>query len=112
MPDPNPTPESQFDAEIARVLKELSQANPETEEYGKLLERVSKLHKLQTEDLTTINRIHAENRGPESPVRKPLSPDTVLGVAANIFGILWLTRYEKEHVINSKALNFVLRPRS
>lgn len=96
-----PLPDSQFDAEMTRILKELSQANPDSEEYGKLLERVSKLHKMQLED-----------RDNGAPTRKPLSPDTVLGVAANIFGILWLTRYEKEHVINSKALNFVLRPRS
>jgi hypothetical protein len=37
--------------------------------------------------------------------------DTVLLVAANIFGIVWLARYEKENVIRSQsALRFVMKP--
>lgn len=87
--------ESKLDAEIQSALKELESITDKTSEnYGTLVERISKLHKLKTE---------------ERP--KQISPDTVLVVAANIFGIIWLTRYEKTDVINSKALGFVMKTR-
>lgn len=85
--------ETQLDAEIQSVLEALKSKEKTSEEYATLVERLTKLHKLKTE---------------ERP--KLVSPDTVLVVAANIFGILWLTRYEKTEVLNSKALGFVKRP--
>lgn len=86
--------ETMLDAEIQSALEELGSTDKKTDEYGDLVERISKLHKLKAE---------------ERPKR--ISPDTALVVAANIFGILWLTRYERENVINSKALGFVMKPR-
>lgn len=86
--------ESMLDAEIQAALEELASKDKNSEEYGSLLERISKLHKLKAE---------------ERP--KPLSRDTALLVAANVFGIVWLTLYEREHVISSKALSFILKPR-
>lgn len=86
--------ETKLDAEIRAVLKELSQQERTSEEYGTLVDRIVKLHKLKTEERY-----------------KQISPDTVLVVVANIFGILWLTRYERENVINSKALGFVMKTR-
>jgi hypothetical protein len=42
---------------------------------------------------------------------KPPSWDTVLMVGANIFGILWLARYEREHVVRANnAMRFVMKP--
>jgi hypothetical protein len=86
--------ESKLDTEIQAALSKLDNLEPTSEEYGTIVERISKLHKLKTEERS-----------------KQISPDTVLVVAANIFGILWLTRYEKTDVINSKALGFVMKPR-
>lgn len=86
--------ESMLDAEIQSALLELEGKDKNSEDYGTILERISKLHKLKAE---------------ERP--KQLSPDTVLVVAANILGIVMLTRYERENVISSKALNFILKPR-
>jgi hypothetical protein len=85
---------AKLDAEIQSALEELEQLSKTSEEYGTLVERISKLHKLKTEE------------GP-----KRVSPDAVLFTVANVFGILWLTRYEKTDVINSKALGFVMKPR-
>ena len=87
-----------LDAEIISALEKLATIPDKTsEEYGNLVEHISKLHKLKAE---------------EHPRLKPISSDTVLAVAANIFGILWLARYERENVIRSKsALSFVYRPR-
>lgn len=88
--------ESTLDAEILSALKELDGQEKTSEKYGTIVERISKLHKLKSE----------ENRG-----FRPLSLDTVLVVGANIFGILWLARYERENVIRSpSAMKFVMRP--
>lgn len=89
--------ESQLDAEINKLLKKLSETQADSKEYAELLERVTKLHKLKTE---------------ESPRPRRISPDTALVVAANIFGILWLARYERNHVISApNAMRNVMRTR-
>jgi len=85
--------ETQLDAKILAALEELNNHEKMSEDYGTIVDRIAKLHKLKTEERS-----------------KPISQDTVLVVIANIFGILWLTRYEREHVINSKALGFILKP--
>jgi len=85
---------TKLDAEIQSALEELETLSKISEEYGTLVERIAKLHKLKIE---------------EDPKR--VSPDTALIVAANIFGILWMTRYEKTDVINSKALGLLMKPR-
>lgn len=88
--------ESRLDAEIVSQLKKLHEST-DVAEYDKIVERIAKLHKLKVE---------------EKPRPKQISPDTVLVVIANIAGILWLARYERENVIKSKsALGFVMRPR-
>jgi len=91
------TTESKLDAEINSLLAKLNELEDKSsDEYMKMIDRVSKLHKLKTE---------------ERP-KRVVSPDTVLLVAANIFGILWLARYERENVIKSRsALGMVMKPR-
>ena len=88
--------ETKLDAEILVLLDKLeSLPDKKSEEYAAILDRVS-----------TLNKLKIEGRS------KQISPDTVIVVAANIFGILWLTRFEKEHVIPSKsALGLVMKPR-
>jgi hypothetical protein len=84
-----------LDAEIQSALSKLDGLEPKSEEYAAILERVSKLHKLRTDERS-----------------KQVSPDTVLIVAANIFGILWLARYERENVVKAQsAMKFVMKPR-
>lgn len=89
--------QSQLDAEITDALEKLS-AMPDknTKEYGDLVDRISKLHKLKTEERFKL----------------PFSLDTALVVGANIFGILWLARFEKTEVIKApKAFGMVMKPR-
>lgn len=89
--------ESQLDAEIIAILTKMRELEKDSKEYAELIERVSKLHKLKTE---------------ESPRTKPISPDTMLIVAANIFGILWLARYERDNVIKApNAMRQVIKAR-
>lgn len=90
--------EIKLDAEINSELDKLKSQKDNPKEYADTVERISKLHKLKTEE--------------EKPGLKPPSLDTVLIVGANIFGILWLARFEKEHVIKApQAMKLVLKPR-
>lgn len=92
--------ESKLDAEILTALNKLDDTDPKSEEYGLVVERVAKLHKLKTD-------------GKQYGL-KPPSLDTVLLVGANIFGILWVARYERDRgeVIKSpNAFRMILRPR-
>lgn len=88
--------EAKLDAEITSALTKLASISDKTsKEYATLVEHISKLYKLKTEGRS-----------------KAVSPDTVLIVAANIFGILWLTRFERENVIKApKAFGSIIKPR-
>jgi hypothetical protein len=86
--------EIELEAEIISALKELKSHESTSEEYGTVVDRIAKLHKLKSEEKLKLPSL-----------------DTALVVGANIFGILWLTRYERENVISSKALGFVMKPR-
>lgn len=89
--------EAALEKEIIASLNQLSQHEKNSEEYGVIVDRITKLQKLKSESSSGL---------------KPPSMDTVLVVGANIFGILWLARYEQEHVIKAqKALGFVMKPR-
>lgn len=91
-------------AEIESLLSKLKETPKASEEYSKLVERLSKLHKLKTEEhtQTTDDSAFVMPYGIKLP-----SLDTALIVAANIFGILWITRYEKENVVSTKSLSFL-----
>jgi hypothetical protein len=88
--------EIKLDAEIQSALEKLASIPDKTsEDYATMVEHVSTLYKLKTDTRS-----------------KPISPDTLLNVAANVFGILWLTRFERENIIPSKsALGFVTKLR-
>lgn len=83
-----------LDQEIMRALEKLETLDPKSEEYGVVLDRTAALCKLKTE------------RG-----LKPPSLDNVLVVSANLLGIVWITAVEREHVITTKAIGFILRAR-
>lgn len=78
------------------ALKDLNNTSLPSDKFDSALERVIKLHAIK-EIETSKNRISA---------------DTALNVAASLVGIWWMTRYERENVINSKALNFIPKLKS
>jgi hypothetical protein len=86
--------ESMFDAEIRAVLIELKNLEKNSDDYNKLLERVTRLHKLKAE---------------EAPER--ISPNNALLVAANVFGILAIIHHEQVGPITSKAIGFIIKPK-
>jgi hypothetical protein len=88
--------ESKLDAEINAALVKLDELPDKTsEDYGLLVDRISKLYKLKAE---------------ERPER--ISPNGALVVAANVIGIVWITQHERLHPITTKALGFIMKPRS
>lgn len=88
--------DSALDQEIAFALEELKTLRDDPEKYVAVVDRITKL----------------ENLKPPKWGLKPPTSDMMLIIGANIFGILWLTRFERENVIPSRsALNFVMKPK-
>ena len=101
--------ETKLDAEINSLLDKLKETTKDSEDYGTLVDRIAKLHKLKAEEHVQLIE---DNQFTMPYGLKPPSLDAVLFVGANIFGILWLARYERENVIKApKAFGFVMKPR-
>ena len=105
--------ETKLDAEIQSLLAKLKETTKESEEYKKLVDRIVQLHKLKSEEAQTQIKIEETLHKFEADSKLKLpSTDTMLIVAANIFGILWLARYERENVIRApKAFGNIMKPR-
>lgn len=84
-----------LDQAITAALEALEGHEATSDEYAAILDHITKLEKLKSHSGL-----------------KPPSLDTVLVVGANLFGILWLARYERENPIRSRsALGFVMKPK-
>lgn len=79
---------------IDEALAQLTGIDIESSEYAEKMDQIKELYKLQ------------EKHSP-----KRVSPDTVLIVVGNLAGIVAILGYERAHVVTSKALGFVLKPR-
>lgn len=86
--------ESEYDKQLRRLLRELETTEPNSEEYGTLVERLKKFQQMRAEDR------------PEK-----LSPNTAALVVTNVLGIVMIVRHEQFNVIVSKALGFVIKPK-
>lgn len=85
-----------LDREITAALEELESLRDDPEKYAAALDRVGRLQKMKSQ------------KGLSLP-----SPDTMLIVAANIFGILYLARFEtsSSNVIRApQAFRSVMKP--
>lgn len=89
--------DSTLDAEIIAALEELEKVRDDPEKYATALDRVAKLKELK----------------PPSRL-KPFTLDTALVVGANIFGILYLARFDESASVMKKptAFRFIVKPRS
>ena len=79
---------------IDSVLDEMNTKGPNSEDYPKLLTNLKGLYE-----------IRAQER------RKSISPDTYAIVGGNLIGILMIIAYEQKHVMTSKALSHIIRPK-
>lgn len=92
----NRTPRAKTELEKAldRALTQLDNSQVDSKEYGEILDRVAKLHKMKED---------------EKP--KSVSKDTMAMIAANLFGIVLIISTEREHVITTKAMQMLARPK-
>lgn len=83
-----------LDAPIAKILIEMETYGPETPEYKNAIKQLDRLMKMKAKD---------------SPKR--ISPDAVLSACAYLAGIGIIVAYEQKHVLVSKALSFIQKPK-
>lgn len=79
---------------IDAALAELKDLKTTDTDYQTTLDRVKELYKLKEQDAP-----------------KRVSPDTLATVLGNLAGIVLILNYEQAHVVTSKAISFVLKPR-
>lgn len=85
---------SKLDVAIADVLSDMRGFTSDADEYSAMVEQLVKLHALK-----------------EAETPKKLDKDTILIVAGNLVGIAMILSFEKTHVITTKAIQFMLKPK-
>lgn len=83
-----------IDDQIEAVIIEMKLLGVDSEEYPKLMTLLERLHELKVK---------------ERP--DPVSRDTMAVIAGNLTGILLIVSYEHVHVMTSKALSLLTRPK-
>ena len=78
--------------EIHRCLLDIDIESDE--EYDKVVKRIELLYRLK------------EQSKPYTP-----SPDAVLAVLGNLLGLILIINHERAHVLSTKALGFVFKPK-
>jgi hypothetical protein len=84
---------SYLDDQIETVLIDMQRSSPSSEQYAKALTSLERLTRMKEDKKVKV------------------SPDTVLVVLGNLLGIGIIVGFEKSHVIGSKALPFVFKPK-
>lgn len=83
-----------LDAVIERLLSEMIEYGPDSDEYQKCLAYLERVNTLKT-----------------TRSRQRVSPDQMAMVLGNLLGIVIIVAYEQKHVMTSKAKDFVLKTR-
>lgn len=83
-----------LDEPIARLLTQMNTVEPGTKEYSTMVDQLERL-----------TRAKAEEHKPR------VDSNTWAIVAGNLLGILVIVAYEQKHVMVSKGLGFVMKPR-
>lgn len=91
--------ETPLEKEIARILNELAQTNPASEEYSKLTKHL--------QDLTEID-VNEKNASKKEKV----SPNAVANGVIGLLEVAVIMTYEKSHVIVTKAFSRLMRGRA
>lgn len=89
-----------LEKEIDKVLLEMSVLARDSKEYSAMLDNLEKLCKAKSPEAKSF----------DDRTRR-LSLDTIAVVAGNLLGIMLILGFEKENVITTKALSFVLKGR-
>jgi hypothetical protein len=84
---------SHLDTVIDRILSELDQLDPASEQYATVVNQLVKLHSMKTHE------------GP-----KRVSPDALVAAGASLLGIIIMVNYERVHVFTTRALGILPKP--
>jgi hypothetical protein len=79
---------------IRAALKQLIDEPLGTDEYDRKVDQIAKLYDLKKHSASD-----------------KVSKDTLYTVIGNLAGILLILNYERAHVVTSKAVGFVMKPR-
>lgn len=82
------------DEQIDAVLKKMKAVGVVHDDYPTLMRHLERLIDLKAKDR-----------------RERISRDTMALIAGNLMGILVIVAYEQKHVMTSKGLNQIIRPR-
>jgi hypothetical protein len=85
---------SVLDEPIENILSEMNTYGPDSQEYPALLSYLERLIQMKNEN-----------------GHFRISADTAAIVAGNLMGIVIIVAYEQKHVIGSKGLGFVIKPK-
>lgn len=83
-----------LDGQIDAVLSNMNGSEMLSDDYSTLLRHLERFHALK------------DNEKPEG-----VSRDTIAVVAGNLLGILLIVAYEQKHVMTSKGMSQLIRPR-
>jgi hypothetical protein len=84
-----------IEREIDVNLKKMQEVGVTAPEYKSLMDNLERLN-----DMKTKSQSHSR-----------ISLDTLVIVGGNLLGIILIIAYEQKHVITSKSLNQLIRPR-
>lgn len=85
---------TKLDEAIERIMKEMDDVGPYSQEYPKLIGHLQKMLAIRKSEID----------------KRRVSPDGVILAVGNLLGIVIIVSYEHVHAMTSKALGFVLRP--
>jgi hypothetical protein len=83
-----------LDEPIGNILTQMNKIEPGSKEYSVMVDQLERLTKARAEE-----------------ARPQVNSDTWAIVAGNLLGILIIVAYEQKHVMVSKGLGFVIKPR-
>lgn len=85
---------TELDKEITRLLKDLADERTYTDDYSTILDYVERVIALKEK---------------EKP--KQVSRDTMALVVGNLLGIFLIVAYEQKHVMRSKGIGLIVKPK-
>lgn len=91
-------------SQYKRLYSELEGADPGSDEYGKLLKQWLEIH----ERLFTEDKLDVEL---SKKWYNKLDVNTILSAGVTIFGIVFMLKHEELHVITSKVMPWIPKPK-
>lgn len=84
--------ETYVELELSRLFKQLRRHEPDSDEYAAAVDKIAKLHKLETDEKSSR-----------------VSKDTLATIGANLVGIVMILKHEELAIITTKAMSLVMK---